>query len=134
MFRPAHLPSREHAKRDYERARGSARERGYTAAWDAASLSYKADHPLCVGCLVVGEYRAVEVVDHIVPHKGDMSLFWDGDNWQSACSWHHDVVKQRLEAMYVRDEIRKVDLRLDSETARRLTRLLQPSSGGGLKV
>jgi 5-methylcytosine-specific restriction protein A len=31
-----------------------------------------------------------EVVDHIKPHKGDMTLFWDENNWQSLCKMHHD--------------------------------------------
>lgn len=28
-------------------------------------------------------------MDHIVPHKGDMTLFWDRNNWQSLCSACH---------------------------------------------
>ena len=31
------------------------------------------------------------VVDHIIPHKRDMTLFWDPDNRQSLCKHHHDV-------------------------------------------
>jgi 5-methylcytosine-specific restriction enzyme A len=38
-----------------------------------------------------------EVVDHIIPHKGDINLFWDTKNWQALCKWHHDSVKQREE-------------------------------------
>ena len=64
------------------------------------------------------------LVDHIEPHKGDMALFWDQDNWQSGCQWHHDVVKKRLEVMWMRGEIEARELRLDSATAARLTRLL----------
>jgi 5-methylcytosine-specific restriction protein A len=37
------------------------------------------------------------VVDHIIPHKGDMKLFWDTKNWSALCKWHHDSVKQREE-------------------------------------
>lgn len=37
------------------------------------------------------------VVDHIKPHKGDMSLFWDADNWQSLCTTCHNSYKKRLE-------------------------------------
>ena len=29
--------------------------------------------------------------DHIVPHRGDMRLFWDESNWQPLCKRHHDV-------------------------------------------
>ena len=28
-------------------------------------------------------------VDHIVPHRGDMSLFWDVNNWQALCHECH---------------------------------------------
>lgn len=41
--------------------------------------------------------RRFLVVDHIVPHRGDPALFWDGTNLQTLCPDHHDVVKQREE-------------------------------------
>jgi 5-methylcytosine-specific restriction protein A len=28
-------------------------------------------------------------VDHIIPHKGNMNLFWDKRNWQSMCGRCH---------------------------------------------
>lgn len=31
-----------------------------------------------------------EVVDHIVPHRGDGKLFWDEGNWQALCKNCHD--------------------------------------------
>jgi 5-methylcytosine-specific restriction protein A len=35
--------------------------------------------------------KAATVVDHIIPHQGDMTLFWDADsNWQSLCKTCHD--------------------------------------------
>jgi hypothetical protein len=40
---------------------------------------------------------AAVVVDHIVPHRGDMKLFWDSGNWQSLCKTCHDSFKQRQE-------------------------------------
>ena len=30
------------------------------------------------------------VVDHIVPHRGDMRLFWDTKNWQAMAKSCHD--------------------------------------------
>jgi 5-methylcytosine-specific restriction protein A len=32
---------------------------------------------------------AAEVVDHIVPHRGDISLFWDSTNHQPLCKRCH---------------------------------------------
>ena len=37
------------------------------------------------------------VVDHIIPHRGDESLFWDQTNWQSLCKQCHDSAKQKEE-------------------------------------
>lgn len=126
VFRPAHLSSRQEASRQYEQRRGSARVRGYTAQWDRAAHSFKCDHPLCLGCEAVGVLTPTDVVDHVEPHKGDVTLFWDVDNWQVGCAWHHDVVKKRLEAMWMRGEIETDQLRLDSAAAKRLTLLLMP--------
>jgi 5-methylcytosine-specific restriction protein A len=28
-------------------------------------------------------------LDHIIPHKGDMTLFWDPTNWQGLCKGCH---------------------------------------------
>jgi hypothetical protein len=110
--------------------RVSARERGYTNRWDKASAAFRSDNPLCIGCKAVGRIVAAKVTDHIVPHKGDVHLMWDAqDNWQSACAWHHDVVKQRLEAMFAAGEISDIDLKLDSTIAITLTNAM-----GGVRV
>ena len=29
-------------------------------------------------------------LDHIIPHRGDMKLFWDESNWQALCESCHD--------------------------------------------
>jgi 5-methylcytosine-specific restriction protein A len=31
------------------------------------------------------------VVDHIIPHKGDMAIFWNKSNHQALCKTHHDI-------------------------------------------
>lgn len=41
-------------------------------------------HPLCAVC---GE--PATDLDHIVPHKGNLKLFWDVNNWQSLCHRCH---------------------------------------------
>ena len=97
--------------------RGSARERGYSARWDRASLAYKRQHPLCLGCEARGRTEPTTVVDHIVPHRGDQALFWDTGNWQPCCRTCHDRVKARLEVMWQRGEIGASALRLTSKRA-----------------
>jgi len=37
------------------------------------------------------------IVDHIRPHRGDLGLFWDSNNWQSLCWTCHSSTKQRSE-------------------------------------
>ncbi len=69
--------------------RKSANERGYNYQWRKATQRFKMENPLCVECLAEGRVTAVQVVDHIVPHKGDVDLFWDRGNWQSLCKKHH---------------------------------------------
>ena len=68
----------------------SAASRGYGRQWQKASKKYLAAHPLCVRCMERGRYRKATVVDHIIPHRGDETLFWDRDNWQALCKPCHD--------------------------------------------
>lgn len=44
-------------------------------------------------CKITGITTAAQVVDHIIPHKGNWNLFWDENNWQSLCKTHHDSAK-----------------------------------------
>jgi len=53
--------------------------------------------PLCWYCLQTGVVTAADTVDHIRPHKGDVSLFLDWDNLQSLCSSCHNSLKQQQE-------------------------------------
>ena len=74
----------------YDRARPNARQRGYTRDWEKARRIYLREHPLCVECLKEGKTTPATVVDHIIPHKGNKKLFWDINNWQALCKYHHD--------------------------------------------
>jgi hypothetical protein len=47
-------------------------------------------------CLHEGKVIPAEVVDHIVPHKGDINSFWLGE-LQSLCASHHSKSKQQIE-------------------------------------
>ncbi len=121
IFRPAHLGTAQQGRQAYERERGSARERGYTPEWDKVARHEKNLHPLCLGCSAVGWVAATTVIDHIIPHKGNMVLFWDPLNRQPACTPHHSTVKQVLEDLYAKGKASNDDLRLDSEMAKALT-------------
>uniref|UniRef100_A0AAU8BVA2 HNH endonuclease n=1 Tax=Xanthomonas phage MK21 TaxID=3148942 RepID=A0AAU8BVA2_9CAUD len=74
-------------------AKTTAASRGYDARWREYRQRYLMQHPLCVYCEREGRTTAATVVDHILPHKGDMALFWKLDNHQSLCAWHHNSTK-----------------------------------------
>ena len=55
-------------------------------AWKRASREFLAQHPLCVLCEKAGKIVPAQHTDHIKPHRGDMTLFWDVANWQALCA------------------------------------------------
>jgi 5-methylcytosine-specific restriction protein A len=63
----------------------------YGTAWKKARLQYLREFPLCVACQSRGVVRLANVVDHIKDHKGDLTLFWGRDNWQSLCTTDHNI-------------------------------------------
>ena len=107
VFRPISMGTRQQAQRDYDSRRGTAHQRGYTKRLRNAMDSFKAE----------GRITATAVTDHVIPAKGDRVLLEDRDNWQPACRWHHDVVKQKLEVLFAAGRIGAADLRLDSPRA-----------------
>lgn len=93
-------------------------QRGYDYRWQRARAAFLREHPFCVYCLrehrivatVVAEVivecaaRGIplpygNVVDHILPHRGDEAVFWDRANWQTLCGHHHSSHKQREERL-----------------------------------
>ena len=69
----------------------SAAKRGYGSKWQKARKQFLAANPLCVECLKEGRYVKATDVDHVVPHRGDLKLFWDRGNWQALCHSHHSI-------------------------------------------
>jgi 5-methylcytosine-specific restriction protein A len=82
-------------KRYYEHDRPSAAARGYGWRWRKVSKRFLRANPLCAECDRHNKVRAAEVVDHIVPHRGDKKLFWDKGNWQSLCVPCHNAKSAR---------------------------------------
>lgn len=75
----------------HDSTRGNSAERGYDNKWRKARQGYLRSHPLCVECERQGRVTAADVVDHITPHRGDMTLFWNSNNWQSLCTTCHNI-------------------------------------------
>jgi len=75
----------------------SAYARGYTKRWDKAAKAFRVQYPLCgmrpggqvpvmSQCYLEQRVTAATQTDHVVPHRGDRTLFWDREhNWQSLC-------------------------------------------------
>lgn len=77
----------------------------YGRRWKQARLAFLSANPFCAMCKAQGETRPANVVDHIVPHKGDENLFWDQSNWQALCEPHHNGEKASMEIRGYSDRI-----------------------------
>ncbi|OKO88056.1 HNH endonuclease [Bradyrhizobium sp. NAS80.1] len=83
-------------KAETDRLRPNANDRGYDSKWRRESKEFLArpENRFCAcGC-----GRIADCVDHKIPHRGDMKLFWDRKNWSPlASSPCHTSRKQRQE-------------------------------------
>jgi 5-methylcytosine-specific restriction protein A len=73
------------------KARPSAAARGYGPRWRKTSSGWLLKHPWCADPYKVHQRfpEPADCTDHIIPHKGNMALFWDPKNWQSLCGTCH---------------------------------------------
>jgi 5-methylcytosine-specific restriction enzyme A len=85
VHRPAGWQDRRARDREYAIHRNKrALALMQSSAWRKARVAFLAQHPNCVDCGALAT-----VVDHIVPHRGDSTIFWDRSRWQSLCSCCH---------------------------------------------
>jgi 5-methylcytosine-specific restriction protein A len=63
----------------------------YNRQWRNARAAFLTANPQCVECERRNILKPAEVVDHIIPHRGDTRLFWDRKNWQPLCKRCHDI-------------------------------------------
>jgi 5-methylcytosine-specific restriction protein A len=75
--------------KEYDNNRESSTKRGYNSRWRKARLTYLSKNPICVRCEDKGITKLATDVDHIIPHKGNQTLFWDTNNWQALCHECH---------------------------------------------
>jgi 5-methylcytosine-specific restriction protein A len=68
-----------------------------TKRWKALRLYHLGTEPLCRMCKQADRVTTACIVDHVIPHKGDVELFFDDTNLQSLCKPHHDGAKQAQE-------------------------------------
>lgn len=96
-YTPPKCPCRRTANQQYEAQRGTPRKRGYTKKWEKARAAFLRQNVLCAEHRRQGHNVVATVVDHIVPHRGDMRLFWDRSNWQALCETCHNAKTARGE-------------------------------------
>lgn len=82
---------RKHADRTDRTIRGSSTARLYDKHWRKARKSHLIREPLCRPCKATHRTTPATIVDHIIPHRGDLTLFWDRSNWQSICETCHSI-------------------------------------------
>lgn len=75
----------------------------WTPRWRSARQRFLQSHPLCRMCEQDDRIVAATVVDHIRPHRGNETLFWDEHNWQPLCNDCHTRHKARLEGGSVQE-------------------------------
>jgi 5-methylcytosine-specific restriction protein A len=61
----------------------------------SAGLPSFNEKPFCAFCAAQDRTTASTVADHIIPHKGDLDLFWFGE-LQSLCEPCHSIAKQPI--------------------------------------
>ena len=69
----------------------------YGGKWRAARNKFLMQNKYCVYCAKRGIQQPAEVLDHIIPHRGDWKLFWDKTNWQPLCNHCHNTIKAEEE-------------------------------------
>lgn len=91
-------------RRQSEQERGSAASRGYGGRWRLVRRYWLDEHPFCGDrltgpsgvhslCVTTAQGRNAtlgDVVDHIIPHKGDQDLMWHESNFQTLCTTCHN--------------------------------------------
>lgn len=88
-------PHKKAKQRLVEANRESSTARGYGRPWQKARAGYLRKNPLCIQCQELGKMTAATDVDHIEPHRGDKTLFWDSANWQALCHPCHSAKTAR---------------------------------------
>lgn len=68
--------------------------------WRNLRASFLRRNPLCAHCSRVGVNTQATIVDHIIPHEGDMTLMWSADNFQSLCPTCHGAKRMAEEVGY----------------------------------
>lgn len=61
----------------------------YDHRWKKLRLLVLRKNPFCVECLKYNRYTPASEVDHIIPHRGDKTNFYNEENLQALCKPCH---------------------------------------------
>jgi 5-methylcytosine-specific restriction protein A len=79
-----------HKLRERDRPNVDTRKWYRTPRWQALRQQKREEDPYCGDCAKEGRpYVLWTDLDHIVPHRGDETRFWDYANLQGLCASHH---------------------------------------------
>jgi 5-methylcytosine-specific restriction protein A len=87
-----HQQLQSEKRRQYDRSHRPLYHSWYNSKrWKDSRAMFLLSHPLCIKCNESRRLVPATVVDHIKPHKGNYTLFWDTGNWQALCKQCHDA-------------------------------------------
>jgi 5-methylcytosine-specific restriction enzyme A len=72
--------------------------------WKKLRRAQLSHQPLCESCMKRNIFTPATVADHVEPHRGDETAFWDG-KLQSLCARCHNGIKQQKETIGYSREI-----------------------------
>jgi 5-methylcytosine-specific restriction protein A len=98
--RVPHTPERQLKRREYDRARAVKPSRRWykLKAWKEKAARQLAEEPFCQRCEALSPPKVEQatIADHVIPHREDWRLFWEGE-LQSLCTPCHSGPKQSEE-------------------------------------
>lgn len=81
----------EHSQSDLQDARTRLQSsKLYGWRWTKLRKAWLVSEPFCRSC-----GAAADTVDHVIPHRGDVAIFWDQENLQSLCKACHDRITRQ---------------------------------------
>jgi 5-methylcytosine-specific restriction enzyme A len=81
--------------------------------WKSIRRHRLAEEPRCRQCAVEGRTAVAIYVDHVKPHLGQRSLFFQYENTQSLCAHHHNIHKHQHAQQL---DVEPLELSLANET------------------
>lgn len=91
MLVPGGGHCRAHQPKDADRPNADTRRWYHTARWRALRARVLLRDVWCGECLGRGWRVLSTDADHVIPHRGDLALFWNEGNLRGLCHAHHSA-------------------------------------------